>query len=253
MRALGPEELLAAWERGTGASTQRRAVVLLAAAGAGTVSECERLALGERDALLLELRARTLGSPLSVLSTCPDCGAEAEAELGLEELQGLGRAPDARASPSGMPRAASLLGLSGFELEYRRLDSLDLEAIERCPDVHSARALLASRCIKLARDGEGHSVPTEELPAEVVDGLSRHLAADDPRADLELALRCPQCARDWVAPLDVAAFVWAELQACALRLLREVHELARAHGWREADVLALTPLRRAAYLECVRA
>src|SRR5206468_730296 len=37
------------------------------------------------------------------------------------------------------------------------------------------------------------------------------------------------------------------------RLLREVDALARAYGWREPDILALTPWRRDAYLQLVNA
>ena len=40
--------------------------------------------------------------------------------------------------------------------------------------------------------------------------------------------------------------------AWAVRLLGEVHELASAYGWREHDVLALSPWRRQAYLQMVR-
>ena len=43
-----------------------------------------------------------------------------------------------------------------------------------------------------------------------------------------------------------------EVQARARRLLREVDVLARAYGWTEADVLALSEQRRTAYLEIVR-
>jgi hypothetical protein len=35
--------------------------------------------------------------------------------------------------------------------------------------------------------------------------------------------------------------------------LRDVHELASAYGWRESEILALSPQRRQAYLELVRA
>ena len=52
-------------------------------------------------------------------------------------------------------------------------------------------------------------------------------------------------------PLDVAAFFWTELNAWAVRLLREIHALASAYGWREADILALSPKRRDLYLELI--
>jgi hypothetical protein len=35
-------------------------------------------------------------------------------------------------------------------------------------------------------------------------------------------------------------------------VLGDVHELARAYGWSEPEVLALSPWRRAAYLALVR-
>jgi hypothetical protein len=49
----------------------------------------------------------------------------------------------------------------------------------------------------------------------------------------------------------VAAFVWEEIEACAARLLDDVHVLARAYGWSERAILALPEMRRAAYLERV--
>jgi hypothetical protein len=35
----------------------------------------------------------------------------------------------------------------------------------------------------------------------------------------------------------------------AMRLVGDVHALARIYGWTEADVLAMSPRRRATYLE----
>jgi len=54
-----------------------------------------------------------------------------------------------------------------------------------------------------------------------------------------------------VAKGEQNIFFWAELAAEAKRLLREVDALARAYGWREADILALSSQRRHAYLELV--
>jgi hypothetical protein len=52
---------------------------------------------------------------------------------------------------------------------------------------------------------------------------------------------------------DVADYLWQELHAWAKDVLRSVHALAVAYGWREADVLALSPTRRRIYLELARA
>ena len=61
------------------------------------------------------------------------------------------------------------------------------------------------------------------------------------------------CGHEWDELFDVVSFVWAELEVQACRLLQEVHVLARAYGWREGDVLALSPRRRRLYLEMVGA
>jgi len=50
---------------------------------------------------------------------------------------------------------------------------------------------------------------------------------------------------------DIASFFWAEICVQAKRLLREVHTLARAYGWREMDILSMSPARRQFYLEMV--
>ena len=53
--------------------------------------------------------------------------------------------------------------------------------------------------------------------------------------------------------LDVGEFLWAEVRQAAMRLLEDVHALAWAYGWREADLLAMPAQRRAFYLARVQA
>ena len=53
------------------------------------------------------------------------------------------------------------------------------------------------------------------------------------------------------ASLDPGLLYWAELAQRAQRLLSEVHRLASAYGWSEAEILGLDPDRREGYLELV--
>ena len=85
----------------------------------------------------------------------------------------------------------------------------------------------------------------------VLDALSRHMEALDPGAGVSFALVCPQCGTCWDAQLDVGELVWQKLRAAAERLLLDVDALARAYGWTEPEVLRLSPVRRAAYLQMV--
>jgi predicted DNA-binding transcriptional regulator AlpA len=75
------------------------------------------------------------------------------------------------------------------------------------------------------------------------------MAAADPLADIRLGLICPACGHAWQVLFDIVTFFWSEIDAWARRTLREVHALARAYGWREAEILALTARRRQHYLE----
>ncbi|MEZ4718279.1 MAG: hypothetical protein R2851_19635 [Caldilineaceae bacterium] len=89
-----------------------------------------------------------------------------------------------------------------------------------------------------------------DVPARAGEPCAgRDLAAVDPWAETLLELACPACATRWHAAVDIGEFFWRELTVQAKRLLREVHLLARGYGWREADVLALHPRRRQAYLD----
>ncbi|MFD0346200.1 hypothetical protein ACFQ0M_09210 [Kitasatospora aburaviensis] len=77
------------------------------------------------------------------------------------------------------------------------------------------------------------------------------LAAADPQAEALLGLDCPGCGTPWWEPFDLGAFLWADVERIALHTLAEVDTLARAYGWREADILALGRRRRHRYLDLV--
>jgi hypothetical protein len=68
-------------------------------------------------------------------------------------------------------------------------------------------------------------------------------------AETRVAIECPKCCNRWDEALDIAVFLWAEIDAQARRLLRDVHVLGSAYGWSEADILSLGERRRALYVE----
>ena len=55
--------------------------------------------------------------------------------------------------------------------------------------------------------------------------------------------------REWQAAFDIATYLGRETDNWVAHVLQEVDRLARAYGWREADILAMTATRRRAYLE----
>jgi hypothetical protein len=139
-------------------------------------------------------------------------------------------------------QAPPVLEIQEFSLALRLVDSTDLACVRRCPSVEEARRTLARRCVI-------GGAAADELPETALAQVAARLAEADPGADLRIDLCCPACGEAWQVVFDIAAYLWAEIQALAKRLLREVHTLARAYGWRERDILAMSAARRSLYLE----
>lgn len=246
MRSPTPSELLSVWELGRHQSPVQRGLLLLEAAYPSTPRDTlARLSVGERDNRLLQLRQWAFGPTLGCAVTCPRC--EEALEMSFEVADIMLDSPGELGQPLSLTEA-------GYQLELRLPNSLDLAAVSEQVDAGEAvaqqagRRLLLERCVlDVRRDGSEASI--EELPTEVIEAVVERMAEADPQADVQLALTCPGCGHQWHAPFDILSFLWHEIDVWAQRLLRQVHTLARAYGWREADILALSPTRRQFYLE----
>lgn len=243
MGGLSADDLLRLWEVGAAQHPLDRALTILAVGEPEQARrELARLSTGRRNARLLAVYARTFGSHIAGQGRCPNCDARAEFSLDAGELEVVSVA-DAGDTPLTVTR-------DGYAVMYRLPDSFDLAAIAGLADTAEARQRLLDRCIAHAsRDGD--EVAPDRLPEDVVASVIEGMAAHDPLAEVELALTCPVCGQQWQLLFDIASFLWLKIESQAVRLLREVHTLARAYGWCEADILALSPGRRQAYLEMV--
>ncbi len=241
MRPLSAYDLLRVWEVGEDRHPLDRALTLLAAACPElTWDELAALSIGQRDARLLTLRERTSGPRLNGFAECPGCAERLEFDVAVADLRVAGD-PDTG-------EEAWELDTGGVALRFRLPNSRDLATILGCQNPSAARNLLVRRCV-LEASRDGAPVAAGELPADVIAGLARRMSECDPQAEVLLDLRCPTCDHRWQALFDIVAFFWAELAAQAKRLLREVHALARAYGWSEADILGMSARRRQFYLE----
>jgi hypothetical protein len=133
-------------------------------------------------------------------------------------------------------------------VQFRLPNSLDLMAVADRQNVDAAREEIFKRCL-VSLQHHGEEQPDTHLPHEVINTIAQKMAEIDPQAEVQLYLTCPTCAHDWQAAFDIVAFFWNEINDWASRILRDVHTLAGAYGWSEAEILALTPRRRQRYLE----
>jgi hypothetical protein len=231
---LGAAELLALWETGAPRHSLDRALLLGALARPDLPpADLADLPLGALNAALLRLRAHLFGSRLDAWLDCARCGERLELSLDTDTLLGAADGSDARAE----------LELAGHR--FRAPSTRDLAAVARERDAEAAaRRLLDLCCMTRPEDA---TIALEAL----LDAAGAGLEALDPTAEFSLDVACEACGHVWSAPLDIGALLWEEVSARARGLLGEVHLLARAYGWREADILALGEHRRAAYLDRV--
>jgi hypothetical protein len=231
---ISATSLLQVWERGQLQPPVEKALTLLAAAYPdATREELAMLSIGRRDASLLSLREQLFGTQMSSLTNCPECGEQLELNFNVADIR-------ATAPALGTPLS---LCESGYELELRLPNSLDLLRLANCSTIGEMRSQLFAQCVT--------SVTHEaaDLPAEIVDHAIARMGEADPQADVEVDLNCPECRHVWQTGFDIVTYLWSELHTWARDMLREVHLLASSYGWNEADILNMSAPRRRGYLE----
>ncbi len=228
MRALSPAEVLSLWESGRSLHPLDQGVLALRmsfpeAAGADVAD----WPLGRRNQAIADLRGRCFGPRMRAETKCPHCGEAVEFALDVAALV---------AEPGPASETVAVAGA-----DYRLPTSRILARVANESDVEAAAALLCESC---RIGGEATALSPEQM-----DEVGEALARADPLAEIAFDFECPGCGEDFREGLDIAAFFWREIEVEARRLMIDVHTLASAYGWREADVLALSPARRAFYVE----
>jgi hypothetical protein len=223
--AVTERALLEAWEGGRGHPAPGRAIALAALASGWPADEVADLPLGRCDLLLLRLREECFGPRLEGLAQCPACGTDLDVDIAAAELR------------TGGAAAQSAVDVDGRSVPLRPLTVRDLL------ECGSDRAKLLARCAC------GGPYPALLEEAALLDAIEARLDLLDPQAAAGIDLDCPECGTKWRAQIDLIEFVWSEVDRFARRLLLDVHTLASAYGWTEADVLAVSPARRRFYLQ----
>ena len=209
------------------------AALLRAASAVSLNQEFDDWPLPRRHVALLEMRCVTFGPIMRAVMDCPDCTEPVEFEL------------DGRALLN-LQNHANTQPLQVRGLSFRLPTTVDLATLDPIEDERSAIVQLVRRCCLEA-------AAPESWPDDLIAALDEQFEAADPLGNMQLVLECPGCRCSWNQSFDIARYFWEEIDVRARTILVQVHRLARAYGWSETDVLALSAVRRQAYLELLDA
>lgn len=195
------------------------------------------LTLATSAARIVGLYVEAFGDVVDAVVTCPACGETLEVALPLAPL---GRTPDVPATDDvAVPETDG-------RLVVRCPTNRDMLVAATSDD---PTATLLARCVT---DAGGHPVDPASLDGPrraAVDAATERLAC---AAAVELRSECPACGDEVSVDVDVPALVWQRIGVEVPVVLAEVAELSAAFGWSEADVLAMSRVRRDAYLSLLR-
>jgi hypothetical protein len=231
MASFSPARLLSVWEHGAHRHPIDRALLLFAVAAPHLPPEqLPDTPIGARNAALMALRRECLGAQLASWLDCAACGVRLEFTLGPGDL------------PPDPNEGRGTLDIRGYR--FTRPTSRHLARAADAGDPETAARLLLEACA----DAPDTLPQDDEAFRELLAAAGEAFDAADPWADLAITLRCPACGHTQQASFDIATYFWEELDSRARGLLDDVHTLAAAYGWTEADILSLSDARRSAYL-----
>jgi hypothetical protein len=233
MNMLTQTDLLALWETGRTMHPLDQGALAIAAGFLETTDRIADWPMGRRNRALAQLRCRWFAGTPRGWTSCPECAEKLEFEL------------DARAlAETAEPNPDATVEVRGWR--FRLPTSRDLAALVRETDASSAvRGLL----MRIGDGGLGEG----ELSEQEMEAVGEQLAVADPLAEVRLSFVCPNCDSQFEESVDLPTFLWAELEAYVRRLLVDVHRLASAYGWSEAEILGMSSARRELYLDMVMA
>ena len=242
MPPLDATGIISLWEQEPACSGFSRTLSLLEVARP-EASASQRLAmsLGQCHRALLELRAETFGDEMESEIECPACGEGLELELSAARL--------CASQPEHQPEL--IVEHEGWRVRARAIRCTDVLECLRSSCEEEAQRVLLRRCV-VEIDGPSPG-DAGLLPVGVRRRLEDALEDVEPLADVRTRIQCAHCGHDFVVSLDVAGFVWEELDAEARRLIAQIHVLGRTYGWRPRDVLDLSPRLRRHFMELAQA
>lgn len=201
----------------------------------------DALTRGDREVLLLAVRANLFGDRIGLVVRCanPACGEASDIDVWVHEL-----------IPPARPPAERIACTTDAGTAYvREPTGADDIFVEELAGEHRDRA--AALWARLVELGPEPMTPARwlALPAAARHAVALALAEHGRAPDLTLVARCPACRALLELELDPFGLLARELRAGGERIFAEVHALAFHYHWSEDAILALPRPRRWKYLE----
>lgn len=236
MAVMSSENLLWVWEQSVRRHPIDRALLLFAIAAPDTPpNTLADIPLGARNVALMELHRKSFGTQLDAWADCTGCGERLEISLDSAQL------------PPVPANSHTPVEVAGYR--FHRPTSRHMARLTDVANPETAARQLLRECAESVEE-----LPHDEAAeGELLDAVDAAMDAADPWAELSLGIRCPACGHEYSATFDIAAYLWEKIDGHARQLLDDIHTLAKAYGWTEPNILALSNSRRAAYLARVQA
>jgi hypothetical protein len=198
------------------------------------------LVVTDADALLLLMRRVLVAEIISGKVSCPnpECGEQVEVAFGAGDY----------VSHHEPVRARGVVELEedgwfGFDDERSDVEF----RLPRCRDLVELAAVADP-----ARELVRRCVRPEAVSARVLRRVERAMESLAPLFAHDLDASCPECGCTLTVHFDPQCFCLVELRRRSLSVYADVHLIASAYHWSEAEILALPRQRRRAYAEIAR-
>jgi hypothetical protein len=222
--------------------------------GDGPRMQCVRdLSLGDREALLLHARRLTFGGQIDCVLPCPECHERTDLQLHVDQLL----LPVAAGEPKRYFEETMVADGVRFRVQFRIPSAADLEEAlsdsnRVCSDAVQVVLYRSVEWVRLQSEeselANENALPLDAWPADLMTRISERMEELDPQAEINLNLTCPACQHCFTTVLDIGDYLLRELTAREQRRYQEVHQLALAYHWSEADILNMSQRRRQLYL-----
>jgi hypothetical protein len=114
---------------------------------------------------------------------------------------------------------------------------------------HSAKALARKLILRV---GDRQPANDWDIPEDWLIEFNESLMRHDELMTLKINSNCPFCSREFNCAVDLETQLLVVLSMVQQKILHDVHQIALAYHWSEAEIVRLTPARRNFYLSRIR-